>query len=203
MPAQMQALQHFISRGSFQSKEPLQRKQLYPPFFQTEIHLSVTSAFKKTHSKIIQCSDTPNRKLLHWSGSDTITNIKSDRMCNWRLELIRLNRTFEWLCGAWTDVLSLTMWIPVEKIFVGLTTCFCCSICVSSWAARTLCWATKTVAGSWDCSWINKWDLRFYETANVCELLSVSFHMLPLIKKRWKPNLLHFSNLHTQYCSSI
>lgn len=70
------------------------------------------------------------------------------------------------LRAAWTDVLSLTMWIPVEKMFVGLTTCFCCSIWVSSWAARTLCWATKTVAGSWDCSWINKWDLRFYEAAN-------------------------------------
>lgn len=85
------------------------------------------------------------------------------------------------------------MWIPVEKIFVGLTTCFCCSIWVSSWAARTLCWATKTVAGSWDCSWINKWDLRFYEAANGER---GAFCFFPhSIKKRWKPNFLHFSNV--------
>lgn len=68
------------------------------------------------------------------------------------------------------------MWIPVENRFVGLTTCFCCSISVSSWAARTLCLASKIAAGTWECSWKHEESLG--ENLGTTSATFSSFHLL-------------------------
>lgn len=101
--------------------------------------------------------------VVFWSKhvSDVLLRPCENYVNLWKKRIIYVS-----IKGAWESYRSfsvtLTIWIPVENILLGFTVCFFCSISVSSWAARTLCWASKIVAGSLDCSWINTRNLGLY-----------------------------------------
>ena len=78
--------------------------------------------------------------------------------------------------GQMSHTVVLTRRMPVENMVAGLTVCFCFSISDSSWAARSLCWANKMVAGTWERSWGHKQIVSNVKSA-LCKLmcLTVSF----------------------------